>query len=234
MSLVFFTLPLINNNYARKVRRSHFDRCLVCPSQLQTLSVFSAWGDHGSSWDYYCCCKSIWHESFIYVVFRHIHQLASFFPSFLTPWLSAEVSLEVLKGYSSVNLIHGLTHRKTDSLSRDKVCRPLANVVLASSETTARQQHTAVNGSKYKTAIEKAQIMLRTAPNFTNFRNRVPAHILRHQTLDIVAVFGGKYKQNSPPEKPSLLWRSPVSRFPSAVESRSNDHHWAAELYCTR
>ena len=43
----------------------------------------------------------------------------------------------ILKGYSGVNLIHGLTHRETvlDSLSRDQVCRLLANVVLASSET---------------------------------------------------------------------------------------------------
>ena len=41
----------------------------------------------------------------------------------------------VLKRYSCVSLIYGLTHRETvlDSLSRDKVCRPLAYVVLASS-----------------------------------------------------------------------------------------------------
>ena len=135
-----------------------------------------------------------------------------------------------LKGYSGVNLIHTLI----DSLSRDKVCRPLANIVLASSETTARQQYTAVNWSKYKTTIKKPQIMFRTAPNFSNIRNRFPAHISRHQTFDTVAVFVGKYKLNSPPEKPSLLWRSPVSWLLSAVESQSNDHHWAAELYCTR
>ena len=36
---------------------------------------------------------------------------------------------------------------------RDKVCRPLAYVVLASSETTAQQQYTAVNGSKYKSGV---------------------------------------------------------------------------------
>ena len=36
-----------------------------------------------------------------------------------------------------------------DSLSRDKVCRLLANVALASSEMTARQHYIAVNGSKY-------------------------------------------------------------------------------------
>ena len=76
--------------------------------------------------------------------------------------------------------------------------------------------------------------MFRTAPNFSNIRNRVPAHILRPQTFDIVAVFVRKYKRNSPPKKPSLLWGSPVSRLPSAVEFRSNDHHWAAGLYCTR
>ena len=141
-----------------------------------------------------------------------------------------------LKGYSGVSLIHGLTHRETvlDSLSRDKVCRPLANVVLASSETTARQHYTAVNGSKYKTATKKPQIMFRTAPNFSIIRNRVPAHISRHQTFDIDAVFVGKDKQISPLEKPSLLWGSPVSRLPSEVESCTNDHHWAAELYCTR
>ena len=34
--------------------------------------------------------------------------------------------------------------------------------------------------------------MLRTAPNFSNIRNRVPAHISRHQTFDIVAGFVGK------------------------------------------
>ena len=39
---------------------------------------------------------------------------------------------------------------------------------------------------------------LRTAPNFSNIRNRVPAHILSHQTSDIVAAFVGKDKQNSP------------------------------------
>ena len=69
--------------------------------------------------------------------------------------------------------------------------------------------------------------MLRTAPNFNNIRNRVPAHVSRYQTFDIVAVFVGKDKQNSPPEKPSLLWGSPVSRLPSAEESPSNDHQWA-------
>ena len=39
-----------------------------------------------------------------------------------------------LKGYSGVSLIHGLAHRETvlDCLSRGNVCRPLANVVLAS------------------------------------------------------------------------------------------------------
>ena len=70
-----------------------------------------------------------------------------------------------------------------DSLTRDQV--------LASSETTAQQQYIAVNGSKYKTAIKKPQIMLRTAPNFSNIRNRVPAHISRHQTFDIIARFVG-------------------------------------------
>ena len=107
-----------------------------------------------------------------------------------------------LKRYSGVSLIHGLTHSETvlDSLSRDQVCRPLVNVVLA----------------------KKPQTMLRTAPNFSNIRNRVPAHISRHQTFDIVAVFVGIDKQISPPEKPSLLRGSPVSQIPSAVESRSS------------
>ena len=61
-------------------------------------------------------------------------------------------TLGELKGYSSVSLIHGLTHLDTeyDPPLRDKVCGPLAYVVLASSETTAQQQYTAVNGSKYK------------------------------------------------------------------------------------
>ena len=48
-----------------------------------------------------------------------------------------------LKGYSGVNLIHGLTHRETvlDSLSRDQVSRPLLYGVLSTSETTAREQY---------------------------------------------------------------------------------------------
>ena len=58
----------------------------------------------------------------------------------------------ILKGYSDVSLIHSLTHLDTkyDPPSRDKVCGPLANVVLASSETTAQEQYTAADGSKYK------------------------------------------------------------------------------------
>ena len=41
--------------------------------------------------------------------------------------------------------------------------------------------------------------MLRTALNFSNIRNRVPAHISRHQTFDIVASFVGKDKQTHHP-----------------------------------
>ena len=70
--------------------------------------------------------------------------------------------------------------------------------------TKGRQQYIAVNGPKYKTAIKKPQIMLRTAPKISNIRNRFPARISRHQTFDIVAVFVGKYKRNLPPEKPTL------------------------------
>uniref|UniRef100_A0A671UNZ6 ADAM metallopeptidase domain 12 n=1 Tax=Sparus aurata TaxID=8175 RepID=A0A671UNZ6_SPAAU len=57
-----------------------------------------------------------------------------------------------LKGYSGVNLIHGLNHCETvlHSLLRDQVSRLLIYGVLSTSETTARQQYTAVNGSKYK------------------------------------------------------------------------------------
>ena len=76
--------------------------------------------------------------------------------------------------------------------------------------------------------------MLRTAPNLSNIRNRVPAHISRHQTFDIIAGFVGIDKQNSPPEKPSLLWGSPVSRLPSAVEFRSSMMIITAGLYCAR
>ena len=52
----------------------------------------------------------------------------------------------ILKGYSIVSLIRGLTHLDTeyDPPSWDKVCGPLAYVVLASSETTAQQQYTAL------------------------------------------------------------------------------------------
>ena len=48
----------------------------------------------------------------------------------------AKLFLLLLKVYSGVSLIHGLTHSETvlDSLPRDKVCRPLANLVLASSD----------------------------------------------------------------------------------------------------
>ena len=46
-----------------------------------------------------------------------------------------------LKGYSGVSLIHVITHLDTEynPPSRDKVCEPLAYVVLASSEMTAQQ-----------------------------------------------------------------------------------------------
>ena len=54
-----------------------------------------------------------------------------------------------LKGYSCVSLIHVLTYCDTE-YDPPQVCGPLANVVLASSETTTQQQYTAVNGSKYK------------------------------------------------------------------------------------
>ena len=50
--------------------------------------------------------------------------------------------------------------------------------------------------------------MLTTAPNFSNIGNRVPAHILRHQTFDIGAGFVGKDKQTSPPEKPPCCWEA--------------------------
>ena len=55
-----------------------------------------------------------------------------------------------LKGYSGINSIHVLTHLDTeyDPPSRDKVCRPLRYLVLASSEMAAQQQYTAANGSK--------------------------------------------------------------------------------------
>ena len=42
---------------------------------------------------------------------------------------------------------------------RERVCGPLAYIVLASSEMTAQQHYIAVNGPKYKTAIKKPQIM---------------------------------------------------------------------------
>ena len=65
--------------------------------------------------------------------------------------LFSSQTLGELKGYSSVSLIHGLTHLDTeyDPPSRDKVCGPLAYVLLAS-EMTAQQQYTAVNGSEHK------------------------------------------------------------------------------------
>ena len=58
---------------------------------------------------------------------------------------------DTLKGYSGVNLIHGLNHCETvlDSLSRDQVSRPLIYGVL-------RQHYTALNGSKYKPPAIKA------------------------------------------------------------------------------
>ena len=69
---------------------------------------------------------------------------------------SSEVLSLLLKGYSGVSLIHGLNHCETvlDSLSRDQVSRPLIYRVLSTSETTARQQYTAVNGSKYKPPLK--------------------------------------------------------------------------------
>ena len=74
----------------------------------------------------------------------------SWYQTSCQPYRYILISLDfdvVLKGYSGVNLIHGLTHTKTvlDSLSTDQVSRPLIYGVLSTSETTARQQYTAVN-----------------------------------------------------------------------------------------
>ena len=52
-------------------------------------------------------------------------------------------------------------------------------------------------GPNIKNAIKKPQMMLRKAPNFSNIRNRVPAHMSRHQTFVIFAGFVGNDKRNS-------------------------------------
>ena len=67
-----------------------------------------------------------------------------FYSIYLYFFLSDDYS--ELKGYSGVSLIHVRTHldNESDPPSRDKVCRPLACVVLASSETSAQQQYRGV------------------------------------------------------------------------------------------
>ena len=88
----------------------------------------------------------------------------------------------ILKGYSGVCLIHGLTHR-------DHVCRLLAYVVLASSEKNCTTTIHCSIRLQQETAIKKPQIMLRTAPDFSNSTNRVTAHNSRHQTSASLAGF---------------------------------------------
>ena len=109
----------------------------------------------------------------------------------------------ILKGYSGVCLIHGLTHR-------DHVCRLLAYVVLASSEKNCTTTIHCSICLQQETAIKKPQIMLRTAPNFSNSTNRVPAHSSRHQTSASFAGFLLKSEHSSPLSCSSfLLWGSP-------------------------
>ena len=57
--------------------------------------------------------------------------------------------------------------------------------------------------------------MLRTAPNFSNSTNTVPAHSSRHQTSASYVGFLLKRQNNSA----WLLWGSPISRLPHAVRN---------------
>ena len=62
--------------------------------------------------------------------------------------------------------------------------------------------------------------MFRTAPNFSNIRNRVPAHISRHQTFDIVAGFVGKDKQKKKKkEKEIIMWKNPRIPYGTCTEA---------------
>ena len=61
-----------------------------------------------------------------------------------------------------------------------------------------------------ETAIKKPQMMLRTAPNFSNSINRVSAHSLRHQTAASLNRFLLNSEHNSPLScSSSLLWGRP-------------------------
>ena len=77
--------------------------------------------------------------------------------------------------------------------------------------------------------------MLRTAPNFSNITNRVPAHISRHPTFDVVAGFVGKDKQSSPLILHSEVWEGyqernirPLISVCSRASSYS-DSQWTEE-----
>ena len=76
---------------------------------------------------------------------EEVEEDISYHPPTPQYWVPSPASL---KGYSGVSIIHGLTHCETvlNSLSRDQVSRLLIYGVLSTSEMTARQQYTAVNG----------------------------------------------------------------------------------------
>ena len=71
-----------------------------------------------------------------------------------------------------------------------------------------------------ETAIKKPQIMLRTAPNFSNSSNRVYAHRSRHQTSASFAGLLLYSEHNSPLSCCSfLLWEKPC------LSNRNNHIH---------
>ena len=75
------------------------------------------------------------------------------------------------------------------------------------------------------------QIMLRTAPNFSNSTNRVPAHSLRHQISASLAGFLLKRTQNTQLttflQQLTHCGEALTSRLPSAVEFWSSRMNWA-------
>ena len=112
-----------------------------------------------------------------------------------------------LKGYSGISLIHGLTITVTPSKIPPKRSSFLT-ASLRSFSNLRNDRVITIHSSpclQQETTIKKPQIMFRTAPNFSNSTNRVPAHSSRHQTSASLAGFLLKREHSSPLSCSSVL-----------------------------
>ena len=92
-----------------------------------------------------------------------------------------------------MNLIHGLTHHDTEKDPPERSSFLTASLCtfsnLRKDGTITVQCFYASTKKPPSKSHSWPQIMLRTAPNFSNSTNKVPAHILKHQTTASFAGF---------------------------------------------